>query len=195
MVAKLAGATGNTVWAKGFGDGNAQAAYGVTIDASGNVVVSGDFKGTANFGAGAVTAPAGGSVFMVKYNSAGTYLWGNVFGTSDGGGIGSRSITTDPSGNYLLTGFVTAAEDFGKGFLLGTTMQTYICKYNTSGAAIWTKRVGPGSCSGLAVSSDSAGNVLSSGTFTGNPGNVDFGGGSMTSPSLAYDGYLVKYAP
>ena len=49
-VAKLAGGSGSCLWAKRFGDGYDQSGNAVAVDGSGNVVLTGYFFSTVNFG-------------------------------------------------------------------------------------------------------------------------------------------------
>src|SRR6185369_10004721 len=69
FVAKLT-AAGGPVWAKGFGslDGTNNFGQGIALDASSNVVVTGYFQGSIDFGGGSLTAPGSGNdIFVAKY--------------------------------------------------------------------------------------------------------------------------------
>jgi hypothetical protein len=64
FVAKLA-ADGSSLWARGFGDTNDQAAWAVTTDASANVIVGGSFQGTMNLPP-AITSTGNYDAFWLK---------------------------------------------------------------------------------------------------------------------------------
>lgn len=80
FVARLDGATGLPVWAHAYGD--PQAYYNntgdaIAVDAAGDVLVSGSFAGTLDFGGGAVP----GRVFVTKLaGSDGAHVWSRGFG-------------------------------------------------------------------------------------------------------------------
>jgi hypothetical protein len=70
-------AAGNYVWAKQLGGTSNDLGFGLAIDASGNVVTTGEFRATSDFNPDAATAnnltSAGGSdIFVVKLNQPGT---------------------------------------------------------------------------------------------------------------------------
>jgi len=59
FVAKYSGADGSHIWSKGFGGttrGNTATALSVAVDPSANVLVTGDFGGTVDFGGGPLTS-------------------------------------------------------------------------------------------------------------------------------------------
>ena len=56
------------LWSKRFGDGDDQHARSVAVDASGNVIVTGYFYGTIDFGGGALTSAGGGDIFVAKFD-------------------------------------------------------------------------------------------------------------------------------
>jgi len=60
-------------------------ATGVAVDASGEVVVTGSFTGTVNFGGGALSTPnTSADVFVVKYGGAGEHRWSKQLGGTMG---------------------------------------------------------------------------------------------------------------
>lgn len=58
---------GGHIWSKSFGDASDQSARSVTCDGSGNVVVTGDFYGSTNFGGGALTSAGSRDIFIAKF--------------------------------------------------------------------------------------------------------------------------------
>src|SRR5439155_18267325 len=74
-------ADGSYVWAKRLGGAANDRGAVVAVDGSGNVLMSGFYEGTVDFGGGPMTSYAGGdNVFVAKYSAAtGAYLWSKVF--------------------------------------------------------------------------------------------------------------------
>jgi len=68
-----------------FGGTSNEIARQVAVDGSGNVHVTGEFSGTADFGAGNVTSAGGMDVFVVKLNSAGQAVVAPSDDDDDGG--------------------------------------------------------------------------------------------------------------
>src|SRR6185369_10524726 len=58
-VAKFAGANGAYRWSKNFGSTGSDRGSSVATDTAGNVVVTGTFSGTVDFGGGGLTSPGG----------------------------------------------------------------------------------------------------------------------------------------
>jgi hypothetical protein len=65
FIAKLA-SDGSHLWSKRFGDVDSQTANAVAVDASGNVIGTGSFSGTVDFGGGALTCAGAGDIYVVK---------------------------------------------------------------------------------------------------------------------------------
>jgi Beta-propeller repeat len=98
---------GNQGWIQQFGTPDAEAVASVAVDAAGHAWISGSTAGSlpghTNLGPGAQDA------FLAKFDSAGTLLWTQQYGTSaseSGGGV-----TVDAGGNAYVTG--STAGDFG----------------------------------------------------------------------------------
>jgi hypothetical protein len=170
-------AAGTHLWSKRFGDVNSQDAYGIATDGLGNVVVTGYFMGTVDFGGGVLTSTGGDDVFVAKFDAAGTHLWSKRFG--DAGTQWARSITTDGSGNVIVTGEFGGTVDFGGGGLTSAgSLDIFVVKFDAAGAHLWSKRFGDANDqSAYAITADGSGNVVVTGFFWG---TVDFGGGVLT---------------
>jgi hypothetical protein len=137
FVAKYA-PDGALLWARGAGGAAVDEALGVAIDPHDNSYVTGDFYGTATFGAGeaneTVLEAAGpcDDVFVAKYAPDGTLLWA----TSAGGGgcDGGASIATDPRGNSYVTGRLGGTATFGVGEANETVLEgsgIFVAKYGS----------------------------------------------------------------
>jgi uncharacterized protein (AIM24 family) len=167
------------LWSQGFGDSSqVQHGQSVTFDASGNVVMTGDFQGTVDFGGGPLTSAGLWDIFLAKFDASGTHLWSQGFG--DASGQGGVSVAYDPSGNLVMTGSFWGTVDFGGGPLTSAGQSDiFLAKFDSGGTHLWSQRFGDGSCqNGYSVALDSSGNVVMTGKFYG---TVDFGGGPLTS--------------
>lgn len=75
LVAKLAGTTGAHLWSRSFGAAGADAAAGVVVDGSGNVVLVGLFEQTIQFGPKSLTSIGEADAFVAKLDGDGKPLW------------------------------------------------------------------------------------------------------------------------
>jgi hypothetical protein len=178
-----------------FGDQWEQFAESAAVDASGNMIVTGAFAGTVDFGGGPLTAPGGGAgsnVFIVKFAPDGTHMWSSRFG--DGTGQWARSVTTDASGNVVITGYFYGTVDFGGGPLTSTGDEdVFIAKFTPGGAHIWSKSFGSADHqSANSVAVDASGNVIIAGGFYG---TINFGGGDLTAPGSDENIFIAKFGP
>ena len=86
---------------------------GVAADSSGNVVFTGHFRMSTDFGGGLLPGGGAGSVFVTKYSPAGTHLWSQGFG--DPNGDYGTAVAVDGSGDAIVTGVFDSTVDFGTG--------------------------------------------------------------------------------
>jgi hypothetical protein len=180
-------ASGNVLWANtsdGLGnmDGNA-----VTMDKSGNIIVTGMFDGS-DITFGSITLPNAGilssDIFIVKYNAAGEALWAK---TAGGSGYESCSeVVTDDSENLYFTGyFASSTINFGAISLSNAGgRDIFIAKYDASGNPVWAKSAaGSGDEIGVAMGID-AGNHL---YLTGSSSSESISFGSIVLTGSDYD--------
>jgi chitodextrinase len=183
-------AAGVHQWSKQFGDTGNDTGYDVTADATGNVIVTGSFVGSVDFGGGRLTSNSGSNdIFVAKYSATGGYSWSRVYG-----GIGDdhgNAVATDANGNVVITGYFNNTIDFGGGPLTSAgNKEIFLVELNSSGQHVWSKRFGGTSIEvANAVAIDAGGNIIITGFFYG---TVDFGGGPLTSSSAAKV-FLAKY--
>ena len=86
---------------------------GIAVGGADNVLVTGFFQGTVDFGGGALSSAGNSDVFLAKYDAAGAHLWSQRFG--DTGVDVGRAIAVDGAGNVLVTGILRGTVDFGGG--------------------------------------------------------------------------------
>jgi len=174
---------GQLMWAKAFGDGNVQTGVGVGFDAMGNVYVTGNFKGSVNFGGGGISA-AGTlfiDVFLAKLTSDGTHVWSKGFGDVNVQNV--KGLAVDAGGNVVIAGYFQNDINFGGATLTSAGLDDmFVAKFNTGGTHQWSKRFGDagGDQRARGVTMDAAGNVYLAGEVGG---SIDLGGGAMAAPS------------
>ena len=100
--------------AGGAGNDNGK---GIAVDTDGNILLTGIFSQTVDFGGGNVTSETDSTekdfdFFVLKLNSAGAYQWVYTAGSNryDSEGL---SIDTDSNNNSYITGYVGGDVDFG----------------------------------------------------------------------------------
>jgi hypothetical protein len=189
FLAKL-DASGHHLWSKhftgfapatgGFSYGNT---YHVAVDPTGNVILSGGFEGTVDFGGGPLSS-AGGTmgfgastdVYVAKFDPTGAPLWSKRFGDTQ---EQTGTASADAAGNVLLavTGWGTI--DFGTGTLTSAGQDDiFLAKLSPTGTALWSKQYGgnqPDFATGIAGAGSSAFYAVGDLSDT-----VDFGSGPLT---------------
>jgi hypothetical protein len=187
---------GNVIWAISAGGAGTDAGYGIAIDLTGAIYVTGYFGSSAiNFGAVSIQGSGtSNDVFIVKLDANGTAIWG-----SSGVGSGSdkaTSVTTDGLGNaYLCGDYNSPSLSFGGQTIVnnsGTTqLQLFVAKYSPAGTVDWLSTPTGGFMAGAAIRADASDNVFVTGTFSGTPsvGSVSF------SNAAGLGAYVLKYLP
>ena len=185
--------SGTKEWTKQEGSSGDDFAYGVAVDSSDNIYVTGytDKKFHGNNNSGRF------DIFLVKYNSSGARQWTKQLGTSNN--EYASAVATDSSDNIYVTGMTWGGLDGSTkpSYCMSNTntvkafkecTDTFLVKYNSSGTKQWVKQLEGSSKSfdksqGLAV--DSSDNIYVAG-FTN-------GGLDGNTSSGKHDILLVKY--
>ena len=131
--------------------------YGIAIDGSGNIYVTGqEFTGTN-------TNPA----FVAKYSSAGVIQWQRtLLDSGSNPGEGAYSVAVDTSANVYVTGMQATSS---------ATPVAFVAKYDTTGALQWQRSLTDAYANhrdymqGIAV--DGSGNVYLTGSQRNSAGN------------------------
>ena len=160
--------SGNILWTKQIGSSQMDYCFSVAMDRSGNAYISGATYGNI-FGTNAGSYDA----YLAKYNSSGSLLWSKQIGTSSFDV--SYSVAVDWNGNAYMSG----STDGSLGGPNAGSTDSFLVKYNSSGALLWSKQIGTsGFDSSRSVSVDREGNAYLSGTTYGslagpNAGSTD----------------------
>lgn len=180
---------GNHIWAKGIGGSTDDRAFGITSDTHGNVLVTGFYSSTVDFNPGPAvnnlaSNPSSNSVFILKLDPAGNYIWAKGIVGAGGGEISGTSIVTNRNGEIFTTGYFSGTADFDVSTLPADTFMftapgvwwatdSYVAKYDSLGNFIWAFQIGGANVDrGKGITVDTAGNIWSTGYF--GSGNVDF---------------------
>lgn len=141
----------NYQWVKGIGSLASDIGKDVSVDGAGNVYVTGQFGGTADFnpfGSGVSNLNKTGlfNCFVAKYDSGGNILWKNRVSPSGLSefAFGTR-VVVDGGGNVYITGSFSGRIGFslsGTDSLTSIGLDGFFAKYNANGDFQWAKRFG-----------------------------------------------------
>ena len=150
-------AAGTEVWTRQFGTENADFAYAVAFDQTGNVVVAGSTAGSlASVNAGGLDA------FVAKFDAEGTLLWRQQFGTPEDDV--ANAMIVDRAGNVVVAGFTAGA-------LTGSNLgdrDVFVRKFDADGRVLWTRQFGTGQAdTAYGVAVDGGDNVVVVGATAG----------------------------
>ena len=186
--------SGHVVWAKNFGGGDIGGDIdpeSISVDALGNVYVSGVFSSTwVTFGTTTLSNSTGAPMFLVKFSPSGNVVWAKAV---QGGAGYYVSSDIDTMGHIYVTGTFGGTVSFDAISLFSNgSNDMFLAKYDTSGNVIWAKNYGtPDAEYGNNLTTEISGNVFISGFFHGPsfPLGPDI---LVNSYSPITDYYLVK---
>jgi hypothetical protein len=166
-------ADGDFLWAIRLGGTSADQVRDMAVDTAGNILLVGQFSGTADFDPGAgdhnLASEGGNDIFVVKLNDAGELIWATSFG--DTGDDIARGVAIDPENNVLTTGRFAGTVDFnidaGVANLISNGMEdVFITKVNEDAVFQWAVQIGAAlPDEGTAIHADDAGHVYTAGFF------------------------------
>ena len=188
---------GNVIWAVSDGGAEDDYAYGICIDLTGNVFITGYYGSPSlTIGPSTMNSTSVFSVFVAKYDSNGIALWGRSGDASTDDAGYSYGIGSDAFGNIYITGSYgyNAEISFGS-----HTLQSYggydmfLVKYDNDGNVLWANHMGGAQVDysrAIHVSPD--GTVHITGFFVN---EADFGSGTVVSanPAAYMEVCVAKY--
>ncbi|MEZ4902448.1 MAG: SBBP repeat-containing protein [Spirosomataceae bacterium] len=153
---------------RSMGGASFDVGYGIAVDGSGNIYLTGSYQDTATFGSTKVLTSVGSyDVFIAQYSSSGLIQWvRSVGGASFDSGY---SIAVDGSSNVYVTGSYQGTATFGSTILTSVGSEdVFVAQYNSSGSIQWVKS-GGGTISdiGKDIAVDELGNVYVTGSYYG----------------------------
>lgn len=183
---------GSLVWARSLGGPGEQQSHGISADADGKTLVTGEFQGTTLIGSQRLdSAGSRPDVFIAKLDRLGRVRWAKRFGDTDRE-IG-RGIDADARGNVYFTGEFQGTLQLG-----GTTLtsagsdDSFLARAGRGGRIRWAIGMGgAGPETGPEVEVDDVGNSYLTGTFSG---TARIGGFTLTTTGLR-GAYVAKVSP
>ena len=181
------------LWSRSYGSPDASVKPSdISIDSSNNILLSGTYDGTIDFGDGFLISGTT-NIFLAKFNSDATQiLWSVGFDDGQSGTtlMPSGSVS-DSSGNTYLTGYFRFQTDFG-GFSLTPVsgFDMFLVKFDPTGTILWAKKYGSfGNEEPKSIATNSNDEIIVGGQFVGSS-NL---GGSNLSNNGADDIFLAKF--
>ena len=193
--------TGGSGGAVQLGGTNYERGLSITNDLSGNVLVTGYFKGVADFDPDLSTAnltstASGYDAFICKLDGTVNmyYIWANKIAST--GAEAGYAIKTDALDNVYSTGYFGGTADFDPGAgtytLTAGNSDVYVSKLTSTGTFVWAKNWGStgGGDEGKGIALDASGNVYTTGRFTSTC-DFDPGAGSYSLTAAGSDEIFV----
>ena len=169
-------ASGDVLWSMTYASSLQDYGRRIACDASNNVYIAGEFKGTLAFGGNSLQATNDRDVYLAKLNSSGSAQWAVQLGTTGNDSV--RSLAVSSAGTIYMA-------------YKQETGNPIVAKYSTSGVDAGTVTfTGSGNVVLNDILCDTYGNVYYAGNFTG---SVDFGEGPVTSSGSGSDYFIVRY--
>lgn len=156
---------GNWIWAQRAGGSESDEPWGIALDASSNIYITGTFSNTANFGEIEIGSEGNKDIFVAKLDNSGNWLWASGAGST--GEDYGYSLTALSDGTCYVTGYIYDTATFGEHQIspFGYT-DIFLAQIGSDGIWQWVQRAGGTNLDkGKAVATDHNGNVYLSGTF------------------------------
>lgn len=188
-------------WAQTWGGTDYDYSAANAVDPSGNVFVSGYFRGTMDADPGPavlmMTVPPGQSgIYISKFNPSGKLLWAKpIVGNSN---TTTRDLAVDPAGNVYMAGNYQGEVDFDPGqgvFIMGnpTYGNSFICKLNPDGNFLGAWAFSGGASTPFSIAVDASQNIYTTGHFSAlTDFDPSFLGETSFEADLSPDMYVVK---
>jgi hypothetical protein len=159
---------GNDIWVKSVSGTAWDESYCLSVDASGNVYITGTFtSSTLTFGSITLTNAGSADMFIAKYDGNGNVVWSKSTGGNDY--ETASSVMVNDAGDIYATGsFSSPTVSFGSTTLNRVSGDDlFIVKYNNAGNEIWAKSIGGnGNDRGECIDIDNVGNIYITGWFS-----------------------------
>ncbi len=143
---------GTYLWVVNAGGIQDEKATGITVNAAGEIFITGVFRGISPFGATTLTSVSGSQdIFIAKLDNSGNFIWAKGYGGADTDL--TTDIAVDASGNITAVGEFKGTSSFG-GYTFTSvnyplsmpssgglpSYDALIFKTNSIGTVIWAKQ-------------------------------------------------------
>lgn len=194
---------GNYVWAFNIGSTNDDYSNDVKLDSIGNIYLTGQYKGTADFDPSTNTvnliSNGGADIFVSKYDNNGNLIFAKSIGGSGGDDI-AYGVNIDRGGNIYFTGIFVSVVDFDPSAGISNITSTggadmFICKLNNLGNYVWANKLGSTAFMEISysVTTDLNNDVYLTGMYDGTT-DFDLGAGTATLVAKGSgDIFIAKY--
>jgi PKD domain/Beta-propeller repeat len=168
--------TGVWGWAVSGGGASPDYVYDIALDGDGNIILTGDFEGTATFGTETVTSLGDVDVFIAKLDRDGVWMWARSGGSPSI--ERGYDIAVDSTNNVYVAGVFLVAITFENITLsCQGNWDVYVVKFDGNGDMLWLVGGGGSATEGAwGITVDSSDNPYISGVFEG---PVTFGESSL----------------
>lgn len=192
---------GNFIWAKTFGGVGIESCRDMTLDAFGNLLITGVYQGTSDFdpNGGVINMTSAGQfdAFLLKLDVSGNYVWVKSIQSVNSNYI--NQVVVDHTGNIHVVGYFQGTADFDPSsatFSMTTIgdKSAFFAKYSPQGQLINAEMIGgSGFEIGKAIAVDLQDNIYITGDFRG---VVDFDpsvNSNFVTSSGIRDIFIAKY--
>lgn len=183
---------GNIIWVKSFGGPRLDVSYGMVYDNKGNLYLTGEFLGTADFDPGVseflISSSGNNDAFIVKLDTAGNFQWAKSIGSIDFD-FGSALVCHE-DGSITMGGSFGAEVDFDPGpgvhkIWSNSYANIFLVKFDERGEFKWVKTFKATGNDFLAAITFEDNNYLITGSFDG---KTDFSSPSQNRVLQTIDG-------
>jgi len=169
--------SGDPMWSKRLGDAGFQMGTSVTFDVAGNLVATGLFQGSVDFGQGKATSAGGFDIYLASFDIGGNLRYERTFGGA--GAEVSVGVAPRPGGGVVVVGRYMGSFDMGLGALPhADSLATFVAAFDPAGHPIFSRGFVGGEQIVSSVAVGRNGDIVIAGSFQGAP---DFGAGPKPS--------------
>ena len=185
---------GNVIWARSEGGNMAENAYGVTVDYQNNVILTGQFQGSAMLGNNSFVSTTDPNTnlpsfdfFIAKYTSSGSPLWSlNGAAPYEDRGL---AVAVDNQNNIFFTGQFSKNLNFASNTYANLAYNVgFLSKLSPSGQLIFFNQLKAGMTNPYDLEVNTDNDVIVTGDFLGSLNYYDASG--IHSIQNAYDKHI-----
>ncbi len=163
--------SGNFIWAKSISGSLTETPNAIAVDNAGNIIVTGQFKGTTDFGGtfltsivNPITSLSSMDIFIAKYSAAtGSLVWVKQGAAKyDDKGV---DLVTDNLNNIYVCGQFSDTIHFSSTYNNGIMNAIFVMKLNSSGTEVWFKKAAGAYANANSIAIDNANNLYLTGDF------------------------------